>query len=170
MSRHAIILPRGEAIGDLLTWDGSGWVAARSHIHRVTWVAYPAAQGTWTNMAAAKQFYLNTDRTITKTDLTGYTQCRLLVMKSSVAGAASAIMYLEYKTGTFSSNPANYTIIGTSVQVSLNVANTHLETDWIDIAAAARVDDVWLAITGDGGDGVIDPQFGVIAAEFRRGG
>lgn len=143
-------------------------VRYRPNAYSLTWVAYPAAQGAWTNMPLAEALYFGTDRSIKKADLSNYRQVRLLVMRSGVAGAAAAKMYLKYKTGVFSSNVANYSQLGTSsVEVAVATASTPVDSGWIDLAAGAIADDVWLAITGDGGDGVADPQFGEITAEFR---
>jgi hypothetical protein len=62
---------------------------------------------------------------------------------------------------------ANYSDIGTlEVSVAVNVNNTFLATNWINLVAGAKAD-VFIAVLGSGGDGALDPAFGQIAAEFK---
>lgn len=106
-------------------------------------------------------------RGINKVDLTGYTQVRLLVFKAATAGAAAAKLILRYRA-TFSQAVADYSDIGTSeVSVAINVQNTYLDTGWIDLAAGAKADGIFVTILGSGGDGVLDPILGTIVVEFR---
>lgn len=124
----------------------------------------------WTNQPAALSFWLSTAtvaKGVTKVDLTGFTQVRLLVNKQGVAGAAASKLILRYKTSSFTQAVADYSDIGTSeVSVAVNVTNTFLETAWINLAAGAKAD-VFLALLGSGGDGALDPAFGQITAEFK---
>jgi len=41
-----------------------------------------------------------------------------------------------------------------------------LVTSWIDLAAGAKAD-VFITLDGSGGDGVLDPAFGNIYAQFK---
>lgn len=125
-----------------------------------------AANATWTNMPAAAAFFMGSYRHVTKVDLTGYTEVRLVANKQATAGAAGAVMNLKY-AASFSTTVGSYADIGTSsVQFAINVTNTVLATAWVPLAAGAKAD-VFLAITGSGGDGVLDPAFGAILAQFR---
>jgi len=73
---------------------------------------------------------------------------------------------LKYNT-VFSTTVGNYLDIGTSeVGVAVNTTNTVIVSNWIDLAAGAKAD-VFLAIAGSGGDGVLDPLFGRISAQFK---
>jgi hypothetical protein len=123
----------------------------------------------WTNMPAALSFLMNTataGKSITRSDLSSFTQCRLLVNKQATAGAASSKLILRYYTG-WSQTASNYLDIGTSeVSVATNVQNTFLATNWINLAAGAKAD-VYIAVLGSGGDGALDPAFGIISAEFK---
>jgi hypothetical protein len=122
---------------------------------------------TWTNMTAAAGFLGVSHRHVDRVDLTGYTQVRLRVNKQATAGAAASKAILSYKAAPFSVTVGDYVNIGTSeVSVAVNVANAYLETAWIDLAAGAKAD-VFVAVTGSGGDGVLDPAFGTITAEFK---
>lgn len=120
-------------------------------------------------MPVALSFWLNTAAvgpTISRIDLTGYTQVRLRVNKQGVAGAAASKLILRYYT-SFSQTVANYLDIGTSeVSVVCTGTNVYLDTGWINLAAAAKAD-VWVALLGSGGDGAVDPVFGSIVAEFK---
>ena len=63
-----------------------------------------------------------------------------------------------------SNTPSDYIDLGLSpVEVNIDVENTFLKTDWIQIVTQ---DDVFLAIVGTGGDGIITPGFGNISLEF----
>ena len=123
----------------------------------------------WTNMPAALSFWLGTAaaaKHIHKVDLTGYSQVRLLVFKSTVAGAAAAKLILRYQTG-FNQTVANYSDIGAAeVSVDVNVQNAYLDTGFINLVAGAKAE-VFVALLGSGGNGTLDPAFGIIEAEFK---
>jgi hypothetical protein len=124
----------------------------------------------WTNMPAALSFWLQTasvDNYAQQIDLTGYTQCRLTVRKKGVAGAAASKLILKYKAGGWTQTVADYGDAGVSeVSVAVNVQNTYLQSAWINLVAGAKAN-VVVALTGSGGDGALDPVFGVVFAEFK---
>jgi hypothetical protein len=124
----------------------------------------------WTNMPAALSFWLSTAtvaRGVRRIDLTGYTQVRLRVNKQAVAGAAGSTLILRYKASPFTQVVANYSDIGASeVSVAVDVANSYIETAWINLVAGAKAD-VFLALLGSGGNGTLDPAFGYVHAEFK---
>jgi hypothetical protein len=121
-------------------------------------------------MPVALSFWLSTAtvaKGVTKANLTGFAQVRLLVNRQGTTGAAAAKLILRYKTTPFTQAVANYSDIGASeVSLVVTTANTFFETAWINLAAGAKTD-VFLALLGSGGDGALDPAFGQIAAEFR---
>lgn len=120
----------------------------------------------WTNMPSAVTFFAGSHRFATKVDLTDYTECRLIVNKQATAGAAASIVRLRY-IAAFNTTVSNWLQIGaSSVQVAVNVQNTVLDSGWIALAAGAQAD-VFITLDGSGGDGVLDPGFGVISAQFR---
>lgn len=120
-----------------------------------------------TNAPAARRFFLNTHRYVMLLDLTDFTECRLVVNKQGVAGAASYKLCMEYRAAGFSTSVANYVDIGTSeVACACNVLNTIVSSGWIALAAGAQAD-VAVCVTSEGGDGVLDPQFGSIVLQFR---
>lgn len=156
--------------------DGSMLQADSSQSAGVRWRAAPqlvvpincapAAGSTWTNQPAADTFLLGSHRHIAKADLTEYRQVRLVVNKQATSANAGATIRAAYRT-TFSTTVGDYSAIGTStVSVAIDTTNTVLASSWIDLAAGAKAD-VFLALIGAGGDGVIDPTFGSMSLQFR---
>lgn len=125
-----------------------------------------SANVTLTNQAAADGFLGNSNRNITKADLTNYTQCRLLArVVTASASAASPRIRVRYRTA-FSTTIADFSDIGTSeVACSLSAAGL-IDSGWINLAAGAKAD-VFLTISQLGGDGVADPALGMVLAQFR---
>lgn len=125
-----------------------------------------SAAATWTNMPTAATFWMGSHRHVSKVDLTGYAQCRMIINKQGTSGAANSKLILRYRTA-FSTTVGDYSDIGTSeVSAAVNTTNTVLATNWIDLAAGAKAD-VYIAVVGSGGDGAIDPVFGSISAQFK---
>jgi hypothetical protein len=121
---------------------------------------------TWTNMPVAVTFFAGSHRYATKVDLTNYTEARLIVNKQGTAGAAASVVRLRYIT-SFSTTVGNWLTIGSSeVQVAVNVTNTVLVSSWIPLVAGARAD-VFITLDGLGSDGILDPVFGSLVAQFR---
>lgn len=119
-----------------------------------------------TNMALALQFLANSHRFATKADLTNFTQVRLIVNKQATAGAANSKIILRY-IGAFNTTASNWLDIGASeVSVAINVQNTVLVTQWINLAALAKAD-VFVCPLMSGGDGALDPAVGHIEAQFK---
>lgn len=151
------------AFGSIISSSGGG--GGGSGQLTITLVTQGAALA-WTNMPAAVTFFNGSHRFATKVDLTSYTQCRLIVNKQATAGSAASIIRLRYIT-IFNVTVGNWLQIGSSsVQVAVNVQNTVLATGWIDLVAGAKTD-VFITLDGSGGDGVLDPTFGSIIAEFK---
>lgn len=151
---------------------GGGQTSLHSHAGGGVGQLYIPIQGridaatSWSNMPSAVTFLLGTHRHVVKADLANFTQARLIVNKQATAGAASSKLILRYRT-TFSTTVGDYSDIGTSeVSVAVNVTNTVLDSGWVDLASGAKAD-VFIAVAGSGGDGAIDPAFGVISAQFK---
>lgn len=121
---------------------------------------------TLTNMALALAFLAGSHRYAVKADLSGFTQCRLIVNKQGTAGAAASKIILRYRAA-FDTTAANWSDIGTSeVSIAINVQNSVLASAWIDIAAGAKAD-VFIAPLCSGGDGALDPVLGSVMAQFK---
>lgn len=150
----------------VLQTNGSGVLsfATAAGVLRATFFA--DASVIWTNMPAAATIFLGNTSFIQKVDLTNYTECRLLVNKTAVAGAASSILRLEFST-TYTQTTTSYTQIGTAAaSVTVNVANDYRDSGFQTLVSGAKAN-VFITIIGSGGDGALDPAFGQIVAEFR---
>ena len=134
---------------------------------RVDLVANPFATGQWSNMPAAEDFFNSTVGTHSVVNLAGYTHVQLVGFKGATAGNAGSKVYLKMYTSGSTTAVGSFAAIGTSsVEVAVDTANATLDSGVIPLAQAARVDGLLIALTGDGGDGVIDPRFGTISAVF----
>lgn len=123
--------------------------------------------GIWTNMPAAADFFQsNASRSIIPMDLSGYTQARIFAY-TNTAGSAGSKLVLKYKTGAWSATIGNYSDIGTSeVSTTVSAATTFTVSAWIDLTASA-IADVYIAITGSGGNGTADPDFNMVGVQFK---
>ena len=118
----------------------------------------------YTNMPGTDSFLFNSSRHITLADLSGMNTVRMLINKQAVAGNTGSKLTLKYSE-VYSLNPSDYVDIGvTPVEVSVDVENTFLKTEWTQLIAPQN--DVFLAIIGSGGDGIISPYFGHISINF----
>jgi len=129
-------------------------------------LTFSTASTVWTNMPAAVTILFGNASAIQKADLSGYTQCRLLVNKLAVAGNTNSKLILEYAT-TYTQTAATYVNIGTTeVSCATTGQNTYVDSGWIDLVSGAQAD-VFITVTGINGNGTIDPVFGSIIAEFK---
>jgi hypothetical protein len=128
--------------------------------------ANAAGNITMTNQANAEQFLGNSNRNITKVDLTDYTEVRLVARV--VTGSASVNnprIYAEYHT-SFTTTVATYSGIGTSaVSCSLTTAGL-VDSGWVALATGAKAD-VFVTVLQNGGDAGADPALGPVALHFR---
>lgn len=123
--------------------------------------------GTWTNMPSAQTVFLGVWTGAVKIDLSLYTQGRLVINKGATAGAATSVVRLRYAT-SFSQTIGNYLTMGSSeIQGAVNVTNSMVDSGWINLVAGAKADDIFIVCDGVNGDGVLDPVFGFVTAEFR---
>lgn len=137
-------------------------------IYRVSIHAHGTAALGLTDMAEAED-WLGNSRIATLVDLANYSQCRLVVrLVSSSSSSNSPRLRVRYKTGAYSSTISLYSDIGTSeVAVALDQSSGLYSSGWVTLDSDAQVDDVNLAVTEIGGDGVADPSVGSVAVEFR---
>lgn len=127
--------------------------------------ANATANITLTNQALAEGFLAGNNRNITRYDLTGFTQAKLVARV--VTGSASVnnprirLMY-DLVSGGFSTTIGNYTNIASSGEVACSLTNTGvIDSGWVNITATAQTD-VYLAVTQIGGDATADPALGMI--------
>ena len=116
---------------------------------------------------SATRFFLNTHKYVTLLDLAQFSECRIVVNRQGVVGAAGYSLGVVYRSAGFSPNVIDYSSIGTSpVSVNVSASNTVVASSWIALTAGAK-SDVAVAVTSTNGDGVIDPIFGSIFLQFR---
>jgi hypothetical protein len=112
----------------------------------------------WSNMP----LLLTALSTTPPADLTGATHYRLLV-DQSVAGVAGADINLQYSVGGGAFLACDTASAG---ELDIGTGTGVKEGAWAELAADAK-QSVRLRIVGKGGDGVVDPAFRKITAEFK---
>jgi len=118
----------------------------------------------YANLPNENAFLFNSSRHVTVVDLSGMNSVRMVVNKQSIAGSPGSKLSLKY-SDTFSLDPNDYINIGVEpVEIYIDVENSFLITDWIQIVAPQN--DVFLAIISSGGDGNVSPHFGHISVNF----
>lgn len=156
------------ANGQVLMAAGSA--ANPTWAYRAIDICIHAASGadlTWTNMPAASTLWAGSGRHIFKIDLGDYRQCRFVINCRGTAANAGATVTLMYST-SYTETVGSLSNIGTSaVTVTLGGTNTIVDSGWVDLAAGAKAANVYVALVGAGGDGVIDPTFGGVHVQFR---
>lgn len=125
------------------------------------------ANATLTNQAQAEQFLGNSNRNISKVDLTNFTQVRLVTRIVTVSASVnSPKIYVKYKT-SFDTTIGNYSAIGASaVECSMFTGATFCDSGWINLVAGAKAD-VFIAIAMSGGDAAADPALGNTTVQFK---
>lgn len=125
----------------------------------VTFHAPPGAQ-VWTNIPAAATEFRGLSLHRAQADLAGMGQFRIYANLVAV-GNATAELRLQYST-----DGATWLDAASSAS-GVNISAGGLRTSaWLALAAGAK-GDVQLRIVGVNGDGVADPSFGTVAAEFK---
>lgn len=144
---------------------GPAGAAGISHLF-VPFHTDATANITLTNQANAAQFLANSNRNITKVDLTGYTQARLVCrVITGSASVNSPRIYARYRT-TFSTTVGDYLLMGaTEIQCSLSSTGV-ADSGWIDLVSGAQAD-VFLTVIQNGGDAAADPALGMVTVRFR---
>jgi hypothetical protein len=147
--------------------DASGTVSLLSTPLRI--YLSDAGGSVWTNMPLALTFFLGLSRGTQLVDLSGYTQVRFHVHRTATAATATSKVILLYKATSFSGVVTDYADIGTSeVSVVVELASVYSVTNWVPLVAGAKAAaGVWVTVAGSGGDGAVDPTFGVVLAEFK---
>ncbi|KKN05886.1 hypothetical protein LCGC14_1082800 [marine sediment metagenome] len=136
-------------------------VKGHSHHQAITFLA--GAVLTWTNMLAAltEAFGLTTVHRL-KFDLSGFHQARIIVNVQAAGHSTPALI-----RGQYSTDESSWAYLDGSAGPSVDISATGTKVSgWVDLVAASQ-DDVFLRIVGLDGDGIVDPQFGLIAIEVR---
>lgn len=130
-------------------------------------LAHAPAFATWSAVPAAETMFLGSGRwnQVVRADLTNYTQVRLCVVVGA-AGVPGTKLIAKYAT-TFSTLITGYANIGTAeVSVPASTGSVCLTSAWTDLVPAAR-DDVFLVVTGSGGNGSTSISIGSVHFQFR---
>jgi hypothetical protein len=119
------------------------------------WIDMPAAETEWNGSSSGRLI----------ANLAHFTKARLGVHCGSVLGAVGATLRVRYSldNGATWANLAQTGTLSTPIDAN---ANRPRYGNTVDIAAAAKNADVLLQVTGMGGDGAIDPNFGNIWLEL----
>lgn len=119
----------------------------------------------WANMPAAETEYFGATRSRQRANLVEARQARLGV-RVIVAGLAGAELRVKASPDDTLANFVELADVAGAGDQLIDAVGTQLSA-WFDVAAANRTADRFVALFGIGGNGVADPQFGVIFAEFR---
>lgn len=166
-----IIHTQSIAPGQFITYnEGVGWASESFFAPTKIFTVHGDAGANWTltNATQAARFAANASRGIFGVDLSGYTQVRLRANQQVTSASVNTPeLYVVYNT-SFSTTFANYSTIGASTDCAISLTGTgYRDTGWIDMAAGARVDGVFIGFAERGGDGVADPALGATDILFR---
>lgn len=114
---------------------------------------------TWTNQPAALTELAGTRVRI---DLSLASQARF-TLNLTVAGVAAAVLALQFSTNAGTTWAYLDGVSGPSVNIGTTGAR---ESTWVDLTAAAKAD-VLIRIVGQGGNGTLDPAFGLTLLQVR---
>ena len=155
--------------GDTLRFiEGAGFSTERTYqpVKTISVHADAGANFVMTNATLAERFAGNSTRMIFGIDLLGYTQVKLEGNKQ-VIGTAGSLFRAKYYT-SFNTTVTNYLQLGASAQVEFSMAATgYANTGWVNMAAGAQANGIYIAFTELGGDGVADPALGFTEINFR---
>ena len=120
-----------------------------------------------TNAALAAHFIATQQSMQTITDLRPFKEVRLIGVRRATAGVAAYSVELMATTA-FEPTPGNFLTMGMSaISVNASAASSFINTGWVNILPAYRVESAVICPIASGGDGVADPNWGIVAAEFR---
>jgi Collagen triple helix repeat (20 copies) len=133
----------------------------------VTFIADATANTTLTAMAAAEDYLATSVRHTTKVDLANFSQVRFVVRRMATASAPGAVVNLKYSLTDPASAFAAAAWMTIPAQLSINVTSITLDTGWVNMPTGMKVNNVFLAVTQAGGDGVAAPVIGSVRAFFK---
>lgn len=113
----------------------------------------------WTAMPSSTTELLGLTDFRTKLDLTGYNQCRMSVVVSTV-GLAGATL-----TPQFSSDGTNFANLASGLSVQLDGTGL-VVSGWKNTPQASK-GDVTIRVIGSGGNGILSPAFNSVILQCR---
>ena len=148
--------------------DGTPVVGGGGGANTVLTCIPPNTAVTMTNQGSTRVFLGVDSRHLYKADLSQATACRFIVR---VATASTSVntpqLVLLYKTGAFSTTIGDYSDIGTSTVYASLAATGLIDSGWINLAAGAKADNVFVAFAQEGGDSDKDPVVQLVCAMFK---
>ncbi len=129
--------------------------AGISNILSFAW-APPDSSVSLLNQSAALLFFQNNSSYRTKMDLSGYTEVRMMSHMLTV-GFAGSFHECRYFT-SFSTSVGDYLTLGSSAVRNIHDSTGLIDTGWINLVSGAKIDNVFLALVMDDGNGVVDPH------------
>ncbi len=148
--------------------DDNSWQTLPSQLVSINLVSGGGAV-TLTNQVLAASFFNNSNRHITRYDLTGYTEAKLICrVNTASASPNNPILYIRYKTvaSGFTTVVGDYLQMGaTEISNSMDTA-TVIDSGWINLVAGAKAD-VYIGFFMSGGDAIADPTVGFCNMFFR---
>lgn len=161
----AVEVPTCTAGVQRLHYDPTTQAFSCSNVVPVTIAAF--YDSTWTNMPLAKTSVDSLSVAWTRVDLRSVTQVRFQG-GINPAGAAAAILYVEYTADNPPTAGGNWASLCTTVkqpQIAIGTIGFK-ESGWCDIAEGAKAD-VVIRYVGEGGDGVADPTIQSMQNQVR---
>ena len=103
-------------------------------------------------------------------DLTNMSEVRFYATQTAT-GSTNARMRLNFANSFQTTAPGYSGVLSTAginggVELNVSTANGVRDSGWLPLQSQAKAP-IYLAVVISGGDGMADPQFGTIAAEFR---
>jgi hypothetical protein len=137
--------------------------------YQITWDVYSGEVTlTWANKPAAlTELDGNVDHRVVL-DLTDMTEWRLVDRSNDSAGTAACVLGVQYSTDSGTTwQGLDNGIVG-SLSTATNSCDVlgYYITAWSPLNVTSQAD-VFLRVAGQGGDGVLDPDFGTIQLQFR---
>lgn len=150
-------------IGALHIYEGGMWHGIYDLI--VDFNLHTTTPITLTAQPNSERILGNSNNHRLKLDLSGISQFRLVVEPlSTSASPNNPRIYAQYST-----DDSTYVDLasGTNPTASLSVAPTVVDSGWTDMNLSASIDNIFIRMADNGGDGTSSPTIGRICLMFR---
>ncbi|MBL8002854.1 MAG: hypothetical protein JNL05_12935 [Flavobacteriales bacterium] len=146
----------------ILESDGASWIVISPTSPAISIPLISTINAIWSAMPSALNFFQTVTSPV-RLDLRGRKLIRLSAMVG-VAGAAGSKLILKYRT-SYSGVVTDYQDFASEVSVSLAAVGP-VTSNWIALPAAAQAD-VFVVLSGSGGNGSTSPNVRSVIAEFH---
>ncbi len=118
----------------------------------------------WKLMPAALTEMFDVDKAIRiNVSALNFTEARFFVRKSGILAFAGSEIHPQYDAGAGFVELAS---VVNALDIAIDVNGT-FDTGFQPIAALAQVNDIEIRLVGSGGNGIVEPEFGLLAIEFK---